>query len=145
MLSKPPQQTSFAFLKGIEDWIQKSPRSSSYWVPRNLFHRIDRQAQPAPEIQCQLRVERWQEGPKHCRIGSGEKRQRRQKTLTTLLKGVLCVLLKRIGCAFRKLLRVVASFPKWVLGVPQKLQYLKENFRRYTSVRKFLEFGLHFS
>jgi hypothetical protein len=37
-------QYNLSMPQTIEEWNTKSPRSSSFWVPRNLSHHMDRQA-----------------------------------------------------------------------------------------------------
>ncbi len=49
---------------------KRGPRSSSFWLPRNLSHHMDRQAHTGDTVLVER--ERWQVGAKHC--------QRRQKT-----------------------------------------------------------------
>ncbi len=129
MLSKAPQLTSFTLLKGREDWIQKGPRLSSFWLPRNLSYHMGRQARTGDTMSVKTREMTGRAQTLPWWLGGRRgKDDRKQNTFAPLPKRFLCVLLKRIGRAFRKLLRVFASFPKWVLGVPQKLQYLKETF-----------------
>ncbi len=56
-------------LQPREDWKLRGPRSSSFWVPGNLSNHMDRQARTSDTVL--VRVERWQEGAKHCSGGWG--------------------------------------------------------------------------
>jgi hypothetical protein len=47
------------------------PRSSSFWVPRNLFNHMDRQARTRDAVLVKS-IERLLLGAKHCRGGWGE-------------------------------------------------------------------------
>ncbi len=64
-------------IKTIEELIKRYPSSSSFWSHETSP--IIRIGKPAPPIQCQLRLERWQLEATHCRDGWGEG-WRRQKT-----------------------------------------------------------------
>ncbi len=68
-----------------------TPRSSAFWVARNLSHHMYRQTRTGDTVLVKLRVEIWQEGPKHCRGGwgpggEGVKTTENKKILATLNK-----------------------------------------------------------
>ncbi len=69
--SQNSQLTNFVFLKGREDWLQKSPWLSSFWVPRNLSHHVVRQAFSGDTVSVKSREMRDEIGPNYCRGGLG--------------------------------------------------------------------------
>jgi hypothetical protein len=62
------------------------PRSSSFWVSRNLFNHMDRQAHTRNPVLVKS-IERLLLGAKHCRGGWGRrgKDDRKQYTLAPLV------------------------------------------------------------